>query len=73
MPRSEVRKPPPILADKHHRSRSTFVPENLLREARRQRGLNNGAVPEICVLDPDGDIVRRLAADGRARPEPLWA
>ncbi len=70
---SPVHNPPPILADKHHRSPSTFVPENLLREARRQKGLEYGAVPEICVLDPDGDIVRRLGADGRARPEPLWA
>jgi hypothetical protein len=26
--------------------------------ARRQRGLPHGNVPEICVLDPDGDIVR---------------
>ncbi len=70
---SDASEPPPILADKHHRSPSTFVPENLLREARRQNGIENGAVPEICVLDPDGDIVRRLAADGRARPERAWA
>ena len=65
--------PPPILADKHHASPSTFAPENLLREARRQKGVENGAVPEICLLDPDGDIVRRLIADGTARPEPFWA
>ncbi len=73
MSRSDARSPPPILADKHYRSPSTFVPENLLREARRQKGLATGAVPEICVLDPDGDIVRRLVADGRARPDPVWA
>ncbi len=70
---SDASEPPPILTDKHHRSPSTFVPENLLREARRQKGLENGALPEICVLDPDGDIVRRLTADGRARPDPVWA
>jgi uridine phosphorylase len=66
-------KPPPILSHKHHGAPSTFVPGNLLREARRQKGLADGAVPEICVLDPDGDIVRRLVADGRAAPDPVWA
>jgi hypothetical protein len=30
----------------------------LLREARRQKGLPSAAVPEVCILDPDGDIVR---------------
>ena len=50
-----------------------FRPENLLREARRQKGLRDAAVPEICILDPDGDIVRRLRADGRARRYAGWA
>lgn len=73
MPRSDAPNPPPILADKHYRSPSNFAPENLLREARRQKDLETGAIPEICVLDPDGDMVRRLINDGRARPEPAWA
>lgn len=73
MSRADSQQSPPILADKHHESSSMFVPENLLRDAWRQKGLANGAVPEICVLDPDGDIVRRLITDGRARPEPPWA
>ena len=30
-------------------------------------------MPEVCLLDPDGDIVRQLRADGRARPHPGWA
>jgi uridine phosphorylase len=64
---------PPILDAKHHASPPVFRPENLLREARRQRRLPELPVPEICVLDPDGDIVRALRADGRGRPFPGWA
>ncbi|MFM9849587.1 MAG: nucleoside phosphorylase [Hyphomicrobiaceae bacterium] len=65
--------PPPILDSKHYSEASVFVPENLLREARRQKGLNDGTVPEVCVLDPDGDIVRQAKADGRAIRDPNWA
>jgi uridine phosphorylase len=64
---------PPILANKHHRAASVFTPENLLREARRQRERGHGNVPSVCVLDPDGDIVRRLRLEGRARQDPAWA
>jgi len=52
---------------------SVFTPENLLRQARLQKGLPVIAVPDICLLDPDGDIVRQLRADGRATPHPGWA
>jgi len=65
--------PVPILANKHYGEASAFVPENLLREARRQKGLDDGVVPEVCVLDPDGDIVRQTKADGRAIRDPAWA
>ena len=65
--------PPPIIAGKDFAARSVFAPENLLREARRQKNLPEAAVPGICVLDPDGDIVRSLARDGRARRSPGWA
>ena len=64
---------PPILADKHYDEASAFVPENLLREARRQKGLNNEAIPDVCVLDPDGDIVRRAKDAGRGARDPNWA
>lgn len=64
---------PPILANKDYRAPSAFLPESLLREARRQKGLPDGRVPAVCVLDPDGDLVRRLKAQGRAQPEPAWA
>ena len=63
----------PILADKHHAAPSAFTPENLLREARRQKGLATTPVPEVCVLDPDGDMVRRLRSAHRALRDRAWA
>ena len=63
----------PILRDKAHGAPSEFTPESLLREARRQRGLGEGQVPALCVLDPDGDIVRHLQATGGAQRDPDWA
>lgn len=64
---------PPILSHKHFSASSAFTPENLLREARRQKGLSVAAVPKVCVLDPDGDIVRHLRATSRAEPHAAWA
>jgi uridine phosphorylase len=53
-----------ILKSKHFSDNSVFLPENLLREARRQKNLNDCKVPKVCVLDPDGDIVRYLLKNG---------
>lgn len=64
---------PPILARKHYSAPSAFTPENLLREARRQKRVPVGTIPVICILDPDGDIARSLVTSGRARPDPAWA
>jgi len=64
---------PPILAQKHYNTPSAFTPESLLREARRQKRISNTSIPAICILDPDGDMVRRLLACGQARLEPAWA
>jgi uridine phosphorylase len=64
---------PPILSNKHYREPSVFTAENLLREARRQKALAPASVPGICVLDPDGDIVRSLVSAGRAQRDPQWA
>jgi uridine phosphorylase len=64
---------PPILSHKHYGAGSTFTPESLLREARRQKGLPAAAVPEVCILDPDGDIVRYLRDIGRGERHPTWA
>jgi uridine phosphorylase len=63
---------PPLLTGKDYAEPSVFAPENLLREARRQKKLPTADVPEICVLDPDGDIVRRLADSGRSRRATAW-
>ena len=64
---------PPILRNKHYAAASAFAPESLLREARRQKDIPNTPVPEICVLDPDGDIVRYLRAVNRVHPVAGWA
>ena len=50
-----------------------FQPANLLREARRQKDLPDQPVPAVCLLDPDGDIVRHLAATSTGRRHPGWA
>jgi len=63
----------PILGRKDYAEPAIFTPTNLLREARRQKGLPPGTVPRICVLDPDGDIVEHLRRTGRAEPNPYWA
>ncbi len=62
-----------FLDRRDHREPSVFLPENLLREARRQRALPPGRVPGVCLLDPDGDVVRYLTRLGRATRSPAWA
>lgn len=52
---------------------SIFTPEDLLREARRQRGVVDRPVPTTCVLDPDGDIARYLRVTGASTPDDTWA
>lgn len=52
---------------------SLFLPENLLREARRQRHLPLESVPDICVLDPDGDVLRLLREEHGATLLTGWA
>jgi uridine phosphorylase len=63
----------PIVSSKDHAAPSVFRPEALLREARRQKGLPPAAVPKICVLDPDGDVVRHLKRTGAGRVHAGWA
>ncbi|MGH7046740.1 MAG: nucleoside phosphorylase [Stellaceae bacterium] len=64
---------PPILAKKEFAAASVFEPANLLREARRQKRLPHRDVPQICILDPDGDILRALRSSGEAQLSPGWA
>jgi uridine phosphorylase len=61
-----------ISRNKHYDRPSVFEPSNLLREARRQKAVPPGDVPDICVLDPDGDLFRYLRDSG-ARRNPYWA
>jgi uridine phosphorylase len=63
---------PPILNNKNPDARSVFEPAALLREARRQKNLAAANVPDVCILDPDGDIVRRLRADSISRRSETW-
>lgn len=65
--------PSPLLHAKSYDQPSVFQPANLLREGRRQRQRPDIAVPTVCVLDPDGDIVRHLTATGQATEHPGWA
>ena len=63
----------PLLAGKNYDEPSVFVAENLMREARRQRSLGESPVPDVCLLDPDGDVVRHLSRSGGAVRHPDWA
>lgn len=61
------------LPPKRYDEPSVFLPENLLREGRRQRGLSDEPVPRVALLDPDGDIARYVVTSGSARRHPGWA
>ena len=63
----------PLVERRDHVAPSVFRPENMLREARRQKGLPPGGVPQVCVLDPDGDIVAHVRRKHGATPSPQWA
>lgn len=63
---------PPLFDNKNPSSPSVFRPAALLRQARRQKGLAAADVPPICILDPDGDIVRHLRRAGQATTFEAW-
>jgi uridine phosphorylase len=62
----------PILAGKDASAPSVFSPLTVLTEAKRQRNLAGLRVPPVCVLDPDGDIVRWLKRTGRGTLSSTW-
>ncbi len=64
---------PQIILNKYFAEPTVFTPENLLREARRQKSLTRMKVPRICILDPDGDIVRWLVRTRGIVCDPNWA
>jgi uridine phosphorylase len=62
----------PLFEAKEFDRQSVFTPESLLENARRQKDLPDESVPDVCVLDPDGDIVRHLTTTGAAREDQTW-
>ena len=62
-----------ILANKYYNEQSVFLPENLLREARRQKNKEECKVPSVCLLDPDGDLADYLIRHKLAIRNECWA
>jgi uridine phosphorylase len=62
-----------ILLNKNYQEQSVFLPENLLREARRQKNIADCSVPTVCVLDPDGDLVDYLLENEKAKMNECWS
>jgi len=52
---------------------SAFRPEALIASVRAERGIADMAIPEICVLDFDGDLTDWLVRTGRSKPAAGWA
>jgi uridine phosphorylase len=63
----------PLLRQDDYTAPSVFKPQNMLRESRRQKGLPRGDVPEVCILDPDADIVQLVRSANSAIACPTWA
>lgn len=62
-----------IINNKSYNEDSVFKPENLLREARRQKSIRHGTVPKVCVLDPDGDVLSYLQKTEQVKSTDHWA
>ncbi|MDP1676863.1 MAG: nucleoside phosphorylase [Bacteroidota bacterium] len=62
-----------FLENKNYQEPSVFTPENLLREARRQKSIEHCRIPNVCILDPDGDLVEYLLRTGQADLNKCWA
>jgi uridine phosphorylase len=62
-----------ILSNKYYSEQSVFLPENLLREARRQKKKQECNVPTVCLLDPDGDLAGYLLKNNLASKNDCWA
>jgi uridine phosphorylase len=54
-------------------SPTAFTPEALLDAARAERGISPESVPEICVLEFDGDLTDWLVSKRIATPYKAWA
>jgi uridine phosphorylase len=63
----------PLIERADHLEPSVFQPGDMLSVARRQKGLEAGTVPPVCVLDPDGDLVDHVRARHGACRSAHWA
>ena len=63
----------PLLNRDDYAAPSVFLPQSLLREARRQKALPDSTVPPVCILDPDGDLVAHARRHLGATQSPHWA
>ncbi len=62
----------PLQRAKAYDEPSVFSPASLIKQARRQKNLPDEEMPDICVLDPDGDILRHLRDRGEASELETW-
>ncbi|NQT91415.1 MAG: nucleoside phosphorylase [Lentisphaerae bacterium] len=51
---------------------TAFRPEDLVGSVRSSRDKNDGSIPEICVLEFDGDLTDKLQARGELKPCDAW-
>src|SRR5258708_35063749 len=63
----------PLFERKDHDAPSIFRPANTLQDARRQQSLKSDAVPALCVIEPEGDIVTHVRRVCAASPCKSWA
>ncbi len=68
----EALRPAPILEHDDADAPSVFTAKAMLSLARQRKGLVPGEVPEVCVLDPDGDLERHLHTRGELREDANW-
>ena len=62
----------PIMEHNDPDAPSMFTAKAMLNLARQRKGLVAGEVPEVCVLDPDGDLERHLHACGELNDDANW-
>lgn len=62
-----------ITDNKFYQEETVFKAENLLREAKRQKALVDANIPEICLLDPDGDLLEYLQRLHKVVLNKCWA
>src|ERR1700741_4881212 len=60
------------LLNHRHDEQSAFTPQSLMTSVRRARSVPDGDVPQICILEFDGDITDWLIEHGLARKVSSW-